>query len=303
MTSAKTRLLRAIHRRYFAWRLPEMVAPGIQIALDYPVTPATRYGEGRAAHGQLDRVLGSGVDRYLDLLRELAANRAALAQIPRVAGRPDEPMWGNDYFTGLDAIALYGLIGINRPARFLEIGSGNSTRFARRAMQDHALATHITSVDPAPRAEIDALCDKVVRSRCEDADPRLADALAPGDILFVDNSHRAFQNSDATVFFLEWLPRVRAGVLVHIHDIFLPFDYPSVWASRYYSEQYLLATWLLGGGEGLEIVLPVAFADRHADLGRCIAEDWAGEPFDAAFAHNRRMTGGYVGTSMWLRKR
>ena len=63
-------------------------------------------------------------------------------------------------------------------------------------------------------------------------------------------------NSDATVFFLEILPRLPGGVLVGIHDVFLPYDYPRDYADRYYSEQYLLAAHLIAGNPALEPVLP-----------------------------------------------
>jgi hypothetical protein len=91
-------------------------------------------------------------------------------------------------------------------------------------------------------------------------------ALAePGSILFFDGSHRSFPGSDVTLFFLELLPALPPGVIVHIHDIFLPGDYPAAVASRYWSEQYLLATWLLGGGRGFEILLPGARLEERAD--------------------------------------
>src|SRR5260370_713340 len=81
----------------------------------------------------------------------------------------------NIYFSALDAIALYGLLGLRKPSRYLEVGSGNSTMFARRAIRDLGLGTQITSIDPQPRAEIDALCDRVVRTRLEEFDLALFD--------------------------------------------------------------------------------------------------------------------------------
>lgn len=301
MNDIKQRALRALFDRYFSWRLEEMVAPRYPVVLDYPIAPRPRYGEGAPPHPELVRMLAQGDARYAAALAGLNPFRAALARIP---DRQDgaEPGWDNGYFSGMDAIALYGLIAARRPARLLEVGSGNSTRFARRAIRDHGLDTRITSIDPAPRADIDLLCDEVVRAGFETADPALAGTLAPGDFLFIDNSHRVFQNSDATVFFLEWLPRLATGVIVHIHDIFLPYDYPGAWVKRHYSEQYLLATWLLGGAAGLEILLPVAYVDRHASLGAQCAAQWDQPPFSVGIARTRGLTGGYAGTSFWLRK-
>jgi hypothetical protein len=84
-------------------------------------------------------------------------------------------------------------------------------------------------LDPEPRAQIDALCDTSIRRRLEDCDLSMFDQLEAGDILFFDGSHRVFTNSDVTVFFLELMPRLKPGVIVHIHDIFLPC---SSWIAR-----------------------------------------------------------------------
>ena len=97
--------------------------------------------------------------------------------------------------------------------------------FARHAIRTGNLKTTIMSIDPKPRAEIDSLCDRVMRLPLELCDLNLFRELEPGDILFFDGSHRIFANSDVTVFFIEVLPRLKPGVLVHVHDIFLPADY------------------------------------------------------------------------------
>ena len=73
----------------------------------------------------------------------------------------------------------------------------------------------------------------------------------------------------------EVIPSLPAGVLVGIHDIFLPEDYPPQWADRYYSEQYLLAAWLLGGGGGCEIVLPSHYIRSVPELDRLCDPIWS----------------------------
>ena len=148
---------------------------------------------------------------------------------------PLDPRWSNGWFQGLDALALYCFIADGRPRRYIEVGSGNSTKFARRAIVDHSLDTTITSIDPEPRAEIDDLCDRVVRSPLEDVDLSVFSALDEGDIVFIDASHQCLQNNDVTTFFLDVLPQLSAGVLVQLHDIFLPWDYPPQMADRLYS--------------------------------------------------------------------
>jgi Methyltransferase domain len=154
-----------------------------------------------------------------------------------------------------------------RPKRFVEVGSGYSTRFARRAIREHSMPTRITSIDPAPRAEIDQLCDSVIRRPLEEVDLCVFDELEPGDILFIDSSHRTFSNSDVTALFMDVLPRLRSGVVVHLHDIFWPYDYPPEWANRYYSEQYLLGAYLLGDrASRVTVLLPNAFVIHDREL-------------------------------------
>ena len=205
---------------------------------------------------------------------------------------PEEPAWCNGWLFGLDAAAIYGLLAEGNPKRYFEVGSGNSTKFARRAIRDRKLRTTITSFDPHPRAEVDRICDKVVRHPVENVDPSVFQELESGDILYIDNSHRAFMNSDVTVVFLEILPRLKPGVIVEFHDIFLPWDYPPDWDRRYYSEQYLLATWLLGGGQRSEILLPNMFISSDDDLKRVLAPIWDEE---------KLKTVGNYGGSFWMK--
>ncbi|MBI2682477.1 MAG: class I SAM-dependent methyltransferase [Acidobacteriales bacterium] len=216
-------------------------------------------------------------------------------KIPRTTPKGStDPCWINKWLDGLDTLALYGFVAQNKPGTYLEVGSGYSTKVVRRAIRDHGLATRLVSIDPHPRAEIDAICDEVVRQPLEAPDLGVVDRLNAGDILFVDNSHRSFMNSDVTVFFLEILPRLRPGVLVHIHDIYLPYDYMPERAEWYYSEQYLLAASLLAGHANYEIVLPNHFLEHEPELIKAVDPLWA-EP---------HMTGvTRMGASFWLRTR
>jgi hypothetical protein len=265
-----------------------------EIHLDYPVRSVPRYGHGRPPHPRLTAIIDRGRDRYRGLLESFLAHRECFLRIPldAPAGGPD-PHWVNGWFPGLDAIALHCLLAGNDPARYLEVGSGMSTRIARRAIRDHGLRTRIVSIDPCPRAEIDPICDEVVRAPFEDVDVAVVDQLGDGDILFVDGSHRCFMNSDVTAQFLDVIPRLRPGVLVHLHDIFLPWDYPPAWADRFYSEQYLLAVALLAEGPHLEILLPNAFVSLDDELRRVLEPIWQ-DPHMAGVQAD--------GGSFWLRR-
>lgn len=170
------------------------------------------------------------------------------------------------WFPPMDAAVLMGMIGTRRPARYLEIGSGNSTLYARHAVRAASLGTRIVSIDPSPRADVDAICDQVIRVPFERCDLSVFDEIAPGDIVMYDGSHRVVQNSDATAFFLEVLPRLPPGVLVHVHDIFWPVDYPPDWGRRLYSEQYLVGAMLLAATPTFRVVMPNRFVSLDPDL-------------------------------------
>jgi hypothetical protein len=90
--------------------------------------------------------------------------------------------------------------------------------------------------------------------------------LKAKDILFIDNSHRIFPNSDATVLFLEVLPKLFKGVIVHIHDTDLPYNYPQFMCDKYYSEQYGLGICLLAYSRKYQPVLPDYFISEDKEL-------------------------------------
>ncbi len=245
-----------------------MVNGGRQpIYLDYPVHPSPRYGWGRPPHPGLHDLLAGHRARYAEILDRLGAFAPGLKAIPVSTEDAQAPRWLNGYMGGLDAAMLYAFPKLFGSKRYLEIGSGNSTLFVRRSIQDHQLDIRITSIDPSPRARVDAICDEVVRSGLEDTPLEIFDTLEANDILVVDGSHRCFENSDVSVAFLEVFPRLKAGVLVFIHDIYLPDDYPRELESRFYSEQYLLAVLLLADrGRRYEIIFPAHFVANDPQL-------------------------------------
>lgn len=263
--------------------------------LDYPVTPTPRWGWGRPAHPRMKELLAAGCERYAFWLETIARFDEQLGTIPAtpVSGELG-PCWINGWIPGMDAAALYGMIAHLRPRRYVEIGSGNSTLFARRAIHDHGLTTRIISIDPQPRAEIDEIVDVSIRSGLEDADGTVFDELEDGDILFFDGSHRTLTNSDATVMFTEIMPRLRPGVHMQIHDIWLPDDYPDEQARRMYSEQYLLMTLLLSGGMGYEVTLPCWYVTHDERLASLLQPVWRRLAFAGLETH---------GCSFWVRRR
>lgn len=270
--------------------MPRSEGHEIPIFLDHAPPAVPRWGHGRAPHPEIRAILEQGRPRYRALLDRVLAESGRLARIPvDAAAAPDAPHWRNGWISAFDAAVLYTIVAGATGRRHVEIGSGMSTRFARRAIADHGRAATITSIDPAPREDVDALCDRVLRRPLEDCDPDVFAELEAGDVLFFDGTHRAFMSSDVTVFFLEILPRLAPGVHVHVHDVFWPDDYVPPWSTRHYSEQYLLGAYLLGGGRGVTITAPHHFVATDAELGAVLRPLW--ERLPGAEAH---------GCSFWM---
>ncbi len=272
---------------------PDLAVPQQSITLQYPVHPRPRFGEhwGLPRHEELFKLVTADSKRHGEVLASIAAHAESLRRIPVHSDAEREPRWINGWLPGLDTAALYAFVRDRNPARYVEVGSGNSTRVVRRAIDDGGLRTRILSIDPEPRAICDALCDEVIRQPLEDIDLDLFTALESGDVCFIDNSHCAYQNSDVTVSFIDVLPRLPPGVLVAFHDIYLPDDYPLAWTDRWYNEQYLLAAFLLGGGGRTAVEFPswfVAHEPRHQDALESI---WSGPDFADVERH---------GNAFWL---
>lgn len=237
------------------------------LLLDAPAKVAPRYGYGKPAHPLLYQLIDQNRKAYRATLESFLTSEKALAGIPvRRVANAGGPYWDNGWFEGIDAAALFCLLGSIRPRRYLEVGSGFSTAFAARAKADFHLRTEITSIDPSPRIMIDEVCDRVIRKRLEEMDLSIFEELEEGDFLLVDSSHFCYMNSDVATFFFDVLPRLEQGIMVHFHDIFLPYDYPPEMADRYYSEQYLLGTYLLATAGRIDIVLPNSFVMRDLEL-------------------------------------
>lgn len=246
--------------------------------LEYRVAPKPRYGYGKPVHSLLNEIIQKNDVLYQEHLEFFLQHTGALQQI-KVQGKEDnetDPVWNNGFLPGLDIVGIYGMLAKYRPEQYIEIGSGNSTKVARKAILENDLKTKITSIDPNPRASIDHLADQVIRLPFEELpDNRfIVDLLGENDVLFIDNSHRVFPNSDAMICFMELLPYLKKGVLVHIHDIYLPFDYPQFMCDRFYNEQYMLAAFILSNPERYKPLLPNYYISEHKVLSELIAPMW-----------------------------
>ncbi len=222
--------------------------------------------EAVEAAGGLERqayALSPGMEHF-DISRlaaEWAEHREALEGLK--AGRNDtgyaQP---NGYYDSPDADALYLMIRRFRPARVIEVGCGNSTRVTRQAALDGGIGTQITAIDPWPRADIADVVDRFEQSRVEAVDPALFGTLGPGDVLFIDSSHVARVANDVAHLFCRIIPALSPGVVIHVHDVFLPYEYPKrfFYDCPGWGEQYVLHALLQSGG--FEMLWPGYYLQR-----------------------------------------
>ncbi|MBC8065290.1 MAG: class I SAM-dependent methyltransferase [Chlorobia bacterium] len=190
-------------------------------------------------------------DRQLSLLNEFSAE-SELADLPK--SRVDDVTYylENPNFKSGDAEFLYQLIRAKKPKRIVEVGSGHSTLIAIKATDknqadDPGYSCEHTCIEPYEMLWLEKTKVKVLRERVEKIDQALFASLQPNDILFIDSSHMIRTQGDVLCEFLEILPIVPVGVIVHIHDIFSPLDYPKDWLEgevRFWNEQYLLEAFL-----------------------------------------------------------
>lgn len=243
---------------------------------EYPVDMKPRYGHGLPPHKQLYDIIDAERNTYRALIDAALSNQNEIAEIQDSSKVTDSklPGWNNGFLPGIDIIAIYTMISYYKPKRYVEVGSGNSTKVAFKVKQEQHNSLEITSIDPMPRAEIDQLADVVIRKPFEDIDYQKVLNLEAGDILFIDNSHRILPNSDSMVFYMEIFPQLNKGVIVHIHDIYLPYDYPQFMCDRFYTEQYGLAMYVMANPQRYKTIFPCYFVSEDEELAKQLEPIW-----------------------------
>jgi hypothetical protein len=181
---------------------------------------------------------------YADELRKFPDRRPSNASLAFY--------YENPAFTYGDAEYLYSIIRSLKPARIIEVGSGYSTLMAIEAIKANLQENseyrckHIC-IEPYEMPWLESSGVEVLRTKVEDIPVEYFQQMQPNDILFIDSSHMIRPQGDVLYEFLELLPTLPSGVIVHIHDIFTPFDYPEDWVKghvRLWNEQYLLEAFL-----------------------------------------------------------
>lgn len=252
-----------------------------RLLLDYPPSRdlRPRWGKSSPAHVGLSKLFAANRPSYMAVLEKVRSMCPWFERIP-VQFTPGVAGWSGGAINTIDLAFLYTFVADSKPATYLEIGSGLTTLFAARAKRDHGLPTRIVSIDPSPRTDVDAQCDEVLRCGLEQLDLDVFRALRPGDVVFMDGSHRSFMNSDVTVFMLDVLPYLAPGVIVHFHDVVLPFDYQDMFVDWYWNEQYILGAYLLAAGGKIDVLMPGAYVSATEDVRAAVAPmlaKWQGD--------------------------
>ena len=233
---------------------------------------------------------GWDLDRQLEFVRTL---RPALEEFRTVMNGGGDP-WQyapNLSYTEADAAVLYAMVRSLKPRRIVELGSGHSTLVTAQAARRNAAEGRpltLEAYDPFPSVVTDALpgLSKLERVGAQQVPLETFETLEAGDVLFVDTTHTVKVGSDVNFIVLEVLPRLREGVHVHLHDIFLPYEYPRQWLEDYglyWTEQYLVHAFLIfNTGYDVLAAMHALQRDRRDAMAGLLppaVADWPGGAF------------------------
>jgi hypothetical protein len=176
----------------------------------------------------------------------------------------------NKFFEHGDAEIYYQIIRYFKPKKILEVGSGYSTLIALEAIkknqETNQVCCDITCVEPYENNWLNKLNIKILRKRIEEIKEDYYLSLKSGDILFIDSSHIIRPEGDVLKIYLEILPNLNKGVIVHIHDIYTPKNYLEkiiVKENKFWNEQYLVEA-LMMNADKYEIYLLLNYLKNNA---------------------------------------
>jgi len=204
------------------------------------------------------RSLPAGVDlrltQQVDRLRNFVSEYGKEWDFPEDKDDGSSYHYNNGFFEGVDAEIAYSFVRKRRPAHIVEVGGGFSTRVMAAALRTNLQAGEnrgeLITIDPFPDRLPESGLDgrmRVIPRPVQQIPPEIFSSLQRDDILFLDSSHVVSIGSDVVYEYLDILPRLQSGVLVHVHDVFLPSDYPREAVLKnlcFWSEQYLLQAFL-----------------------------------------------------------
>lgn len=225
-------------------------------------------------------------ERYQALFRQLRADPAINTGLNgQSAG---DGQLHNGYYPTPDAEIYAATILDAKPKEIVEVGSGFSTLVARTAIRYGNLPTKLTVIDPSPRTDVKSAADEIINAYVEDS-PLEGRAWSADSLLFIDSSHVCRSRGDLPYLFCKVLPALPEGLTVHVHDIFLPYEYPTNYDKYCYTEQYLLHC-LLGNSARYRTMFSTHYLSRDH-----------GEPMRQVFSPKVGVDPIYNGASYWLK--
>jgi predicted O-methyltransferase YrrM len=234
-------------------------------------------------------------DAQLELCRTVFSRQSKLDFIDDPSDDPSEYYALNGQYPPLDAWVLAGVLEHFRPARMIEVGCGFSTLVSARVNRERLeLGMHLQCIEPFPRQFLVAGIPGVSALRTEkiqETPVELFEELSAGDVVFIDTAHTVKTGGDVVWIFQEIIPRLAPGVLVHIHDVYVPGEYPEKWVMEGWgwNESYLVRAFL-AFNQAFEVVWGQQFMlHRHLE-----------ELFEA-FPDLKRYAP--YGGALWIRRR
>src|SRR5579859_1168783 len=237
----------------------------------YSPVPTLAELEGRDWDQPISDTLSMDDAAQLDLVRRLAPWTAELSLTPVEPNLPEphQYYWHNESFSPTDAATYYAMIREFGPRRIIEVGGGLSTMVAAQAARRNwpHVPTRVTCLDPYPTPALTegfSGLDQVIAQPVQHVSLELFEELGENDMLFIDSTHVSKAGSDVNHLFFRVLPRLHPGVIVHVHDVFLPWDYPREWITDrrlFWNEQYLLLGFL-SGNPSFKIMLGTCYVTR-----------------------------------------
>jgi hypothetical protein len=267
--------------KYLKKLLPFYQKMGINIIPNRYEEPVPDLAELRDFKWDQDTGL-TGVDlrpgNQLKTLNQISKYFAEFKKLPVEKALPkdvEEYFHHNPAFRATDAGIYYGLIRHFKPRRIIEVGAGFSTLLAAQAVLANGKEGEkcdLTAIEPYPsvtlRQGVPGL-KRLIEGNLQTVPLKEFEKLEKNDILFIDSSHILKINSDVFYEFLEIIPRLKKGVLIHVHDIYFPLDYPRkliLEDFKFYNEQYLLQAFLAFNKEFETFWVSQYMYQRHFEL-------------------------------------
>jgi hypothetical protein len=240
-------------------------------------------------------------EKYIEFVKQLAQKYSTECNWPNEPSvDPKQFSLHNDNFSYGCAASLHCILRHYKPKQIIEIGSGNSSKVISAAIELNILQSHETKytiIDPYSSLDQTNFPKNtnIIRQPVELMDLEIFESLEENDILFIDSTHVCKTGSDVNFEILEILPLLKKGVLIHFHDIPLPFEYDKIYATNpnfrvFWTESYLLQAFLICNRD-FEIIIPMKYLQKH------YLEDLKTSFPNAAATNN-----GFKSESLWIKR-